>query len=152
MGVSDSTFSNVLRLHMVNKERVTEDIHLYIPATLSSNSKLRSQLTGSDTDMLCGLCDGLFIVATTALKYALAAGADGATSRFRSLLNSSWNGLSATAAAHLVPMHGILLVDAAGPDEPQGLGNGQILEKLWHLFSKSVFPTRQIEYQEFGRS
>jgi len=118
--VSDITFSSVLLLHTVNKEQVAVDIRLYISTKFSSSSKLRNQLTDHDADRLCRLCDGLFIVATTALKYTLGAGTDGAARRFKSLLNSSRDGLSTSAAVPLDHMYEIILQDAARVGEPEG--------------------------------
>jgi len=43
--VSDATFSSVLYLHNVNKERVTTDIRLYIATRLLSSPRLRARFT-----------------------------------------------------------------------------------------------------------
>ena len=110
--VSDLTFSTVLHLHTVNKEQVTTDIRLYISTRLSSNPKLRARFTDDDAEMLSLLCDGLFIIATTALQYTFGAGNDGAASRFRTLLNSTRDCLSSESATSLDRMYHLILVDA----------------------------------------
>jgi len=110
--ISDVSFSSVLHLHTVNKMQVTADIHLYISARLTSNAKLRARFTDDDAQMLAHLSDGLFIVATTALKHVLDGGTDKAVSRFKTLLNSAGNGLSSGAAAPLDRMYSLILADA----------------------------------------
>jgi len=110
--VSDLTFSAVLHLHTVNKAQVTADIRLYISTRLSSNQKLRARFTDDDAEMLALLCDGLFIIATTALQYTFGAGNDGAASRFRTLLNSAQDCLSSESATSLDRMYHLILVDA----------------------------------------
>jgi len=111
--VSDSEFSEVLLLHTVNKQQVTTDIHLYISTRISRSTHLRAWFTDNDVNMLARLCDGLFIVATTALQYALCAGTDHATAQFKTLLNSSGDGLGTGAAAPLDRMYALILEDAA---------------------------------------
>jgi len=115
--VSDVTFSNILRLHTVNKEQVTADIRLYISTRLSSSPHLCAHFTPEDVDVLTRLCDGLFVVATTALNYTLGAGKDCAAMKFKTLLESSRRGLSASAAAPLDRMYALILEDAATTDE-----------------------------------
>ena len=112
--VADATFSAVIRLHTVNKGQVTADIRLYIATRMSSSPRLRLQFTEDDVDMLARLCDGLFIVATTALQYTLGAGLDAAPSQFKKLLNASGDGLSSRAAIPLDRMYRLILEDAAG--------------------------------------
>jgi len=117
--VSDATFSKVLQLHTVNKQQVTEDIRLYISTSLRSGPKLRSLFTEADVGTLTKLCDGLFIVARTALVFALGAGVDRAVTRLKRLLNFTQDGLSAGAAAPLDRMYALILTEAASFDEEQ---------------------------------
>jgi len=117
--VSDSEFAKVLRLHTVNEKQVTTDIRLYIATRLLSTPKLRARFTDNDANMLSQLCDGLFIVATTALQYALGAGIDRAATRFKTLLNTSRDGLSTGAAAPLDRMYALILEDAARVEESE---------------------------------
>jgi len=115
--VSDEMFSKVLRLHTVDKDEITADIRLYIANQLSSTPRLRSQFTTADYDSLVRVCDGIFIVAATALRYTLDGGRDRAAVRFRTLLDASKGTLSINAAAPLDRMYSVILSDAASTDE-----------------------------------
>jgi len=118
--VSDSAFSNVLRLHTVNEEQVTADIRLYVRTTLTSNSRLCSLFTANDADTLTQVCNGLFIIATTALQYTLGAGIDRARIRFETLLKSSHDSPSARAAAtSLDCMYAVIVEDAVNTDKAE---------------------------------
>jgi len=117
--VSDVTFSTVLRLHTVNKQQVTSDIRLYISTKLWSSSQLRSRFTEEDVNTLARLCDGIFIVAATALRYALGAGIDFAVVRFRTLLNSTRDGLGSGAAVPLDHMYALIMAEAARVHESE---------------------------------
>ena len=136
--VSDVTFSNILRLHTVNKEQVTVDIRLYISTRLSSSPHLRAHFTPDDVDVLTRLCDGLFIVATTALQYTLGAGKDCAAMKFKTLLEYSRRGLSASAAAPLDRMYALILEDAATTDETATGGVHAMLQLLAALLAARV--------------
>jgi len=117
--VSDTAFSTILRLHSVNKEQVTKDIRLYVATRLSGSPQLRARFTADDADMLAQLCDGLFIVATTALQYALGTGIDAAAMKFKTLLNASHDSLSGNVAAPLDRMYAVILSGSAriaGPE------------------------------------
>jgi len=133
--VSDHELSKVLRLQSVDKEQVTADIRLYIVAKLLSTPRLRTRFSASDADMLAQLCDGLFIVATTALKYTFERGNDTAPMRFKKLLNASRDGLSTGAAAPLDRMYTLILEDAARVEEPEGGGLAAMLQLLAVLLS-----------------
>jgi len=133
--VSDHTLSKILRLQTVDKEQVTKDIRLFIAAKLLSTPKLRTRFTDSDADMLAQQCDGLFIVATTALKYTFELGHDAAVTRFGTILNASRSGLSARAVAPLDRMYTLILEDAARMDEPGSDGLAAMLQLLAVLLS-----------------
>ena len=111
--VSDATLNKVLRLHTVDKQQVTADIRLYISSKLLGTPKLRTLFVDKDVELLVQLCDGLFIVATTALNYTLYEGVDAAGERFNILLNASRNGLTTGAAAPLDLMYEAIVEDAA---------------------------------------
>ena len=110
--ISDVAFSKVLLLHTVDKSQVTEDIRLYISAQLSSTQTLRKSFTNDDIEVLAQLCDGLFIVATTALQYTFSDGADNALFRYKALLNATRDGLSNGAVAPLDRIYAHILSDA----------------------------------------
>jgi len=132
--VSDADFSQILRLHAVDKEEVDADIDRYITATLnaklSGRSGIRAHFTETVVDDLVKLCDGLFIVAATALKHTFGAGASAAEGRFRNLLNNSRDGLSVSAAAPLDRMYKIILDDAATEDAEELSGLLRLLASL----------------------
>jgi len=115
--LSDAAFSKVLQLHTVDKEQVTGDIQLCISSQILSTQRLREWFTEDDVGMLARLCDGLFIVATTALRYAFGSGMDRASVRFKTLLNATRDGLSTGAAAPLDRMYALIMTDAVGVDE-----------------------------------
>jgi len=132
--VSDPKFSRVLQLHTVNKQHVMEDIRLYISTRLRSGPKLNFLFTNGDVDTLVQLCNGLFIVATTALEFALGAGVDRAVVRFKRLLNSTQDGLSAGAAAPLDRMYALILAEAVNVDTADAdLGLPNLLQMLASL-------------------
>ena len=114
--VSDEAFNKVLRLHNVDKQQVNTDIRLYISSKLFSSTILCSLFTNEDVDMLVQICDGLFIVAATALQHALGGGIDVAAERFRSLLNATRENLTSGAAAPLDRMYGVIVEEAATED------------------------------------
>jgi len=109
--ISDVAFRKVLLLHTVDKNQVTEDIRLYISAQLSSAQTLRNSFANNDIEVLAKLCDGLFIVATTALQYTLSDGADHALLRYKALLNATRDGLSNGAVAPLDRIYAHILSD-----------------------------------------
>jgi len=116
--VSNPDYSQILLLHAVNKQDVDADIRRYIEETLntklSRKPKIRAKFTERDVADLVQLCDGLFIVAATALNHTFSAGVDAAAAKFDRLLNASRDGLSAGAAAPLDELYAIILADAAG--------------------------------------
>ena len=110
--VADAEFSTVLRLHTIAKDQVSADIRLYIDRRLSKPPQLRARIPTSDVERLVQLCDGLFIVAETALHYALGAGADTAAVRFQTLLTASRDGLKVGVVAPLDSMYALILKEA----------------------------------------
>jgi len=111
--VSDIAFSKILRLHTVDKQQVNADIQHYISDKLFATSTLRAVFTEKDVNKLVVVSDGLFIVAATAVKYALGGGTDLAVTRFKSLLASTQDVLSVEATEPLDRMYAIIIEDAA---------------------------------------
>jgi len=132
--VSDADFSQILRLHAVNKDEVDADINRYITGTLNTKlfgkADIRAYFTDSVVDDLVRLCDGLFIVAATALKHTFGAGANVAEARFQKLLNDSRNGFNLTAAAPLDRMYKVILEDAVSEDATELSGLLNLLASL----------------------
>jgi len=116
--IYDSHFSAVIRLHTISKEQTSADIRLYIATTLSRPASLRARFTEEDREMLLRLCDGLFIVAAIALRYALGASIDLAPERLRTLLNSARDKLTTVAAAPLDCIYDLILSDGATVNQP----------------------------------
>lgn len=115
--VSDVVFSKILLLHTVEKQQIDADIRLYISDRLFATPTLRALFTENEVNTLVAVSDGLFIVAATALKYALGAGAHLATARFESLLTSTQDKLSVGATEPLDHMYAIIVEDAAKIDD-----------------------------------
>jgi len=111
--VSDIAFSKILRLHTVDKQQINADIRHYISDKLFATSTLRAVFTKNDVNKLVIVSDGLFIVAATAIKYALGSGTDLAVARFKSLLASTQDKLSVRATEPLDRMYAIIVEDAA---------------------------------------
>jgi len=120
--ISNDKLSQILRLHTVGSVEINADIKRYITETLntklSTKPKLRASITESDIETLVQLCDGLFIVAATAMAHTFSVGAAAAVSQFKKLLNSSQDGLNDRATAPLDRMYEIILKGAAREDGP----------------------------------
>jgi len=73
--ISDRGQNEILQLHMIGQEEVTEDIRLYIERTFEKHSlagtDLEAWYSPSDIRALAGLSNGLFIFASTAVTYIL---------------------------------------------------------------------------------
>ena len=119
--VADFASSEVLQLHTTNKEEVTADIRLYIGNKLLKSAQLRAWLTDNEADRLARLCDGLFIVATTALRYALGAGTNLTTTGLKSMFHASHDGLTPAAMKPLDRMYSLIIEDATNVDDPSSI-------------------------------
>jgi len=136
--VSDVELSRILRLHTVDKELVNADIRLYISKRLSSSAKLQAQFAADEIAMLTQLCDGLFIVAATALEHILGEGIDITPIKFQTLLSSSRDSLSNDAAASLDSMYAIILADASTGKNPGVNELGVVLKLLAALLTAQM--------------
>ena len=74
--IGDPVLSSILRLHTVDQEQVTADIRLYISTKLAQASKTARWYSAYDVEALVSRSGGLFIFASTALKYVLNRGDD----------------------------------------------------------------------------
>jgi len=115
--VSDTSLSTILRLHTINKEQVTADIRLYVAAKLSSLPKQPVRLTDKDADTLTQLSDGIFIVASTVLRYALDASTETVSLRFKTLLNTSHGNMNTGTESTLDRIYSMILADASRVEE-----------------------------------
>jgi len=121
--ISNENLSQIMRLHAVGFEEINADIRRFIAETLDTKlnqSKYRAMITDEDIEHLSRLCDGLFIVAATALGHTFGkGGTDGAISRFKKLLNDTRDSLHVSAAAPLDRMYALILADVAKVDESE---------------------------------
>ena len=69
--ISNSAHNTILQLHTINVEEVTSDIQLYIRGTLEASTTEAAWYSDHDVDLLVSLSAGLFIFASTVLKYVL---------------------------------------------------------------------------------
>jgi len=137
--ISNKNFSQILRLHAIGFEEINADIMRYITQTLNTKfnqSNYRAMITDNDIEHLARLCNGLFIVAATALRHTFGKeGTDGAISRFKKLLNDTRDGLHVSAAAPLDRMYALILADVADPDEPEATEPSSLQRLLASLLS-----------------
>jgi len=140
--LSDTNYTKILRLHAVGREAVDGDIHRYITESLNTKlfrkPKIRERFTEREVQDLVRLCDGLFIVASTALKHTFGAGFDAAANRFESLINNSRDNLEARAAAPLDEVYAVILADAAGPYGSEATGLLALQQILSSILSARV--------------
>jgi len=114
--ISDPVLSSILRLHTVNLEQVTADIRLYIGTKLSQASKTTTWYSIHDVEALVTLSGGLFIFASTALKYVLNRGDDaGRRERLRRAVAAFAH--STIATNPLDRMYELVITEASRSDQ-----------------------------------
>jgi len=132
--ISNDEHSQILRLHTVSSEEVDADIRLYITKTLdaklSGKPQRRNMMTDGDIKDLVRLCDGLFIVAATAVEHVFSEGTDAAVSNFKKLINDSREGLNDSAADPLDRMYEIILEAAVGKTVAKMTGLQRLLASV----------------------
>jgi len=137
--ISDDRLSKILRLHAVTATDIHDDITHYITQTLtvklSGKPGLEAEISKNDIEQLVRFCDGLFIVAATALKHIFSAGADAAEERFTKLLNASGESLNPRAAAPLDLMYKLILDGATREDDPEATELQALLKLLASILS-----------------
>jgi len=137
--ISDENFSHILRLHAADANEVNADISRYITTTLhtklSNHPRLRSMITDGEVEHLVRLCNGLFIVAATALKHTFGAGADAAVAKFKRLLNASGDSLSTGVSASLDSMYTAVMEDAVRADTSEATQLSGLLRLISSLLS-----------------
>lgn len=69
--ISNPLNNTILQLHTISLEEVTSDIRLYITVTLDDLASKATWYTDHDIEQLVALSNGLFIFASTVLKYVL---------------------------------------------------------------------------------
>jgi len=114
--IADSRFSSILQLHTISEAEVTSDIRLYIERTLEGCSPDASWYTTHDVDALLKLASGLFIFASTVLKFILARESlRGRVERLRKATATVGVGTAATAA--LDKVYEMIIIEASRPDQ-----------------------------------
>jgi len=114
--IADTRFSSILQLHTISEAEVTSDIRLYIERTLEGCSPDTSWYTTHDVDALLKLASGLFIFASTVLKFILAReSVRGRVERLRKATAAVGVGTAATAT--LDKIYEMILVEASRPDQ-----------------------------------
>ena len=69
--ISNPEHNTILQLHTISTEEVIADIRLYVSGTLSHATLNATWYTNDDIELLVKLSSGLFIFASTVLKYVL---------------------------------------------------------------------------------
>jgi len=140
--ISNELCSLILRLHFINKVEVDADISQYIRKTLesglSTQPNFQAMLPESQIEDLVRFCDGLFIVAATAMEHVFSAEPDAVQARFTKLLNASGDRMNATAAAPLDRMYRLILGDATREAVPGGTDLQALLRLLASLLSSRM--------------
>jgi len=116
--ISNYAHSTFLHLHTIDVEQVTSDIRLYITRTLEDAQVAAVEgawYTDQDVDLLVNLAGGLFIFASTVLKYVLHRQGDAVRrDRLRKATSAVTTRIAATTAVDRV--YEFILVDATRPD------------------------------------
>ena len=114
--ISDPGFSSVLRLHTIEHAQVTADLHLYIEETLARASRSTTWYTQFDIEVLVQQSCGLFIFASTVLKYVLdRANNEGRRDRLRKATQAVARATATTAP--LDQIYELVLTEASRPDK-----------------------------------
>jgi len=113
--IADSRFSSILQLHTISEAEVTSDIRLYIGRTLEACSSDVMWYTARDVEALLKLASGLFIFASTVLKYILARGSvEGRVDRLTKAITTV--GMSSIATAALDNVYKLVIIEASQVD------------------------------------
>ena len=113
--ISDPKFSTVLRLHTIDPTLITADLRLYIAETLARASDATKWYTHSDVEALVQRSGGLFIFASTVLKYILDRfNDDGRRDRLRKITEAMSRSTASTAP--LDKVYEFVLTEATRPD------------------------------------
>jgi len=113
--ISNPNLSSILQLHTIDPAQVTADMHLYIDKTLARASGTTAWYTQLDIEALVQQSCGLFIFASTALKYILdRANDEGRRDRLRKVTSAIGHGMALTAP--LDQIYELVLTAASRPD------------------------------------
>jgi len=113
--ISNPNHNTILQLHTISLEEVTSDIRLYISSTLIKTVAEVEWYTRHDIELLVKLSGGLFIFASTVLKYILDPDDDEERQdRLRKATSAAASGTAATAAIDKV--YELVLTEASRSD------------------------------------
>lgn len=114
--ISSSDRNSVMRLHMIDTEEVTEDIHIYIADAFTKNPLAKPWYSEADVKTLAALSEGLFIFASTIVAYVLEAqSVKGRETRLKTALSVVQN--SKVALRPLDAMYDFVLTRASDTAE-----------------------------------
>jgi len=114
--ISNPNFSSILRLHTIDPTQVTADLHLYIGETLARGSDSTTWYSQYDIDTLVQQSCGLFIFASTVLKYIVdRANNEGRRARLEKVTQAISRGTATTAP--LDQIYELVLTEASRPDK-----------------------------------
>jgi len=115
--IADSRFSSILQLHTISEAEVTSDIRLYIERTLEGCSPDATVwYTTHDIESLIKLASGLFIFASTVLKYIITrTTVQGRMERLQKATAAVGVGTAATAT--LDKIYEMIIADASRSDQ-----------------------------------
>jgi len=133
--VTDVKVTSALHLHTIDKNQVTNDIHLYISETLSKAPTTKPWFTDGDVKTLSERADGLFIFAATATKYILGGGKGFRSMRLANLVSPLQATPAALVAAPLDLMYSLILMEAARSDMVEANELQQMLKVVAAILS-----------------
>jgi len=113
--ISKPENSTILQLHTISMEEVKSDIQLYISSTLKKAAPDATWYTDQDIELLVKLSDGLFIFASTVLKYVLGGVGNGyRQNRLRKATAATPTDTTATSSTDKI--YELVLMDALHSD------------------------------------
>jgi len=113
--ISNPEHNTILQLHTISTEEVMADIRLYVSSTLRNATLNATWYTDDDIELLVKLSGGLFIFASTVLKYVLHRDQD--EDRQDRLRKATSAAIVHTAATSSIDkLYGLVLMDALHSD------------------------------------
>jgi len=114
--ISDPNLSSILSLHTIDLTQITADLHLYIGENLARGSDSTTWYTQYNVDSLVQQSCGLFIFASTFLKYILdRANDEGRKGRLRKVTQAVVRGAAMTSP--LDQIYELVLHEATRPEK-----------------------------------
>ena len=128
--ISNSDHNTILQLHAIDMEEVMSDIQLYISGTFTDAAPGATWYAEADIEQLVKLSGGLFIFASTVLKYVLYSDQDDdREDRLRKVTSAVIKRTTATSSIDKI--YELILVDASHSDTI----DEDELERLRHVLA-----------------